>query len=98
MFVIVATYRAKVGEENAIIALHEDWQRIQGHKADDYHSWQLLRNNQESRDFIEIAQFESEEKARAATSELQRDAWYYRLVSLTEGGIVQTDWTMEWRL
>ena len=32
MFVIVSSYRAKVGEEDAIIALHEDWQRSQGLK------------------------------------------------------------------
>ena len=30
MFVIVSSYRAKVGEEDAIIALHEDWQRNRG--------------------------------------------------------------------
>ncbi len=27
MFMIVSTYLVKVGEEDAIIALHEDWQR-----------------------------------------------------------------------
>jgi len=29
MFVTVSTYRAKAGEEDAVIALHEDWQRNQ---------------------------------------------------------------------
>ena len=98
MFVIVSTYRAKIGEEDAIIALHEDWQRNQGLKAKDYLSWQLFRKVQAPRDFIVIAQFENEEKARAATSELKKDAWYDRLVSLTEGGILQTDYTREWQL
>jgi hypothetical protein len=98
MFVIVSTYRAKIGEEDAIIALHEDWQRNQGLKAKDYLLWQLLRNIQEPRDFIAIAQFENEEKARAATNDLKRDAWYDRLVSLTEGGILQTDYTRVWQL
>ena len=32
MFAIVSPYRAKIGEEDAIIALHEDWQRNQGLK------------------------------------------------------------------
>jgi len=27
MFVTVSTYKAKAGEEDAIIALHEDWQK-----------------------------------------------------------------------
>ena len=98
MFVILSTYRAKIGEEDAIIALHEDWQRNQGLKAKDYLLWQLLRNVQAPRDFIAIAQFESEEKARAATNDLKRDAWYDRLVSLTEGGILQTDYTRVWQL
>jgi hypothetical protein len=29
MFVVVTTYRARIGEEAALIALHEDWQRQQ---------------------------------------------------------------------
>jgi hypothetical protein len=33
MFVTVSTYRAKAGEEDAIIALHEDWQRNQRPRA-----------------------------------------------------------------
>ena len=98
MFVIVSTYRAKFGEEDAIIALHEDWKRSQGIKAKDYLSWQLFRNIQAPRDFIAIAQFENEEKARTATNDLKRDAWYYRLVSLTEGGPVQIDCTRVWQL
>jgi hypothetical protein len=39
-FVIVSTYRAKPGEEDAIIALHEDWQR---RRAGAHISWELLR-------------------------------------------------------
>ena len=98
MYVIVSTYRAKIGEEDAIIALHEDWQRNQGLKAKDYLSWQLFRNIQAPRDFIAIAQFENEEKARTATNDLKRDAWYDRLLSLTEGGPVQIDCTRVWQL
>ena len=98
MYVIVSTYRAKIGEEDAIIALHEDWQRNQGLKAKDYLSWQLFRNIQAPREFIAIAQFENEEAARAATNDLKRDAWYDRLVSLTEGGIIDTDYRRVWQL
>jgi hypothetical protein len=98
MFVIVSIYRAKFGEEDAIIALHEDWQRNQGLKTKDFLSWQLFRNIHAPCDFIAVAQFESEEKARAATSDLKKEAWYDRLVSLTEGGILQTDYTRVWQL
>ena len=98
MYVIVFTYRAKIGEEDAIVALHEDWQRNQGLQAKDYLSWRLFRNIQGPREFIAIAQFENEEVARAATNDLKRDAWYDRLVSLTEGGIIDTDYTRVWQL
>jgi hypothetical protein len=98
MFVIVSIYHAKFGEEDAIIALHEDWQRNQGLKTTDYLSWQLLRNIQAPGDLMAIAQFESQEKAQAATNDLKRDGWFDRLVSLTEGGSVETDSTRVWQL
>ena len=60
MFVIVSTYRAKIGEEDSIIALHEDWQRKQGLKIKVYLSWELLRNIEAPREFIVITHFESE--------------------------------------
>ena len=98
LFVIVSTYRAKPGEEDAIIALHEDWQRKQGLKAKVYLSWELLRNTEAPSEFIVIAHFESEELARAMADDLNRDAWYFRLVSLVEEGPVCTDYRSEWKL
>ena len=98
MFVIVSTYRAKVGEEDAIIALHEDWQRNQGFKAGVYLSWELLRQIEAPRDFIAIARFANEELAQAAETELEQDAWYCRLVSLIEEGPVRTACASEWLL
>src|SRR6266853_5762146 len=98
VFVIVSIYRAKAGEEDAIIALHEDWQRKQGFKAKVYLSWELLRNIEAPREFITIAHFESEELARAMANDLNQDAWYSRLVSLIEEGPVCTDYRSEWQL
>lgn len=98
MFVIVSTYQAKVGEEDAIIALHEDWQRTQGPKAIAYISWELLRKVNSPREFIAIAYFSSEELAKAAESDLKQDAWYGRLVSLIEEGPIHTDCIREWQL
>ncbi len=96
MYVIVSIYRAKAGEEDAIIALHEDWQRKQGTKAKVYLSWELLRNTEAPREFITIAYFESEELARAMMDDLNQDAWYFRLVSLTEEGPACTKCVNEW--
>ena len=42
MFVCVATYRAKADEEDAIIALHENWELQRCIKADDTFSCELL--------------------------------------------------------
>jgi antibiotic biosynthesis monooxygenase (ABM) superfamily enzyme len=98
LFVIVSTYRAKPGEEDAIIALHEDWQRKQGLKAKVYLSWELLRNTEAPREFIVIAHFASEELARAMADNLNQDAWYYRLVSLLEEEPKRTNCRREWQL
>ncbi len=97
IFVIISIYRAKPGEEDAIIALHEDWQRKHGFKAKVYLSWELFRNTEAPREFIVITHFESEELARAMADDLNQDAWYFRLVSLIEEGPVHTRCISEWR-
>jgi hypothetical protein len=43
MFVTVSTYQARGGEEDAIVALHEDWQHILQPKAAVSISGKLLR-------------------------------------------------------
>jgi hypothetical protein len=97
MFAIVATYRANVGEDDAIIALHEHWEHsAPGLKG--YPSWQLFRNIEAPRDFIAVAQFENEELARAAILDLKRDGWYDRLISLTWGKTDPIDYMMVWQL
>jgi hypothetical protein len=96
VFVIVS-YRAKPGEEDAIIALHEDWQRKQGNKAKVYLSWELLRNTEAPSEFIVIAYFESEELARSMEDDLNQDAWYLRLVSLVEERPACIKYESAWR-
>jgi hypothetical protein len=98
MFVIVSTYRARSGEEDAIIALHEEWQRSQNLNARLYHSWELLRKVDAPREFISIAQFANEQLAQTATKALEKDVWYGRLVSLIEEGPTQIHCTSAWRL
>jgi len=98
MFVIVSTYRARAGEEDAIIALHEDWGRKHGSKAQAYISWELLRKEKAPQEFITISYFKSKEQAQEATRDLEHDAWYWRLMSLIEEGPVHTECTSEWQL
>lgn len=97
LFVIVCTFRTQAGEEDAIIALHEDWQRKQSSNAKIYLSWELLRNVEAPREFTAIAYFESEEQARALADNLNQDAWYSRLVNLLEEGLVCSRHASEWR-
>jgi antibiotic biosynthesis monooxygenase (ABM) superfamily enzyme len=98
MFVTVSSYRAKAGEEDAIIALHEDWQRHQQPHARGYLSGELLRNVKASREFTAILRFESQEAAQALTNDPERRAWYQRLVSLMEGTPIHTEYTSEWQV
>ena len=97
MYVVISTYRAKEGEEDAIIAMHEDWQSSRGRRAKICLSWELFRKIEDPREFIAIAHYASEELAQAAARVLERDAWCDRLMSLVEGP-VQVGYTREWRL
>lgn len=84
MFVVVCTCRARKGEEDAIVALHEDWQRALRSRAPGYLSGELLHSVQDSRAFIAIARYEDEASARAAAADPEHIAWQHRLASLME--------------
>jgi len=96
MFVTVSVYMAKAGEEDAIIALHEDWQRNQQVKTQGYLSGELLRNIQAPREFVAIMRFENRAFAQALANNSEWNAWYRRLVSLVENVPVLTEYTCEW--
>ena len=97
MFVTVSTYKAKADEEDAIIALHEDWQRHQQPNAGGYLSGELLRNVRASREFIAIMRFESQEAAQVLANDPEQEAWYRRVVSLMEHMPTRTEYTSEWQ-
>jgi hypothetical protein len=96
MFVTVSMYRAKASEEDAVIALHEDWQRNQQAKAQGYLSGELLRNIQTPREFVAIMRFENQAGARELANDPEQNAWFRRLVSLVENVSVLTEYTCEW--
>lgn len=96
MFVTVSMYRAKPGEEDAIIALHEDWQRHQQAKAQGYLSGELLRNIQAPHEFVAIMRFENRTSAQELASDPEQNAWHRRLVSLVENVPALTEYTCEW--
>ena len=98
MFVTVYSYRAKAGQEQAIIALYDEWERDRLPKTKGVVSGELLRDLRDSRSFISIARFESAEAARAVADAPEQDAWYRRLVNLIEQEPVFTDCDIEWRI
>jgi len=61
MFVTVSTYLAKPGEEDAIAAIYEDWQRTYQTRVMGYLSGELLRKAEVPRVFLSIMRFESQE-------------------------------------
>ena len=63
MFVTISIYQARDGEEDAIIGLHEDWQRTLQSQARGYLSGELLRNIKNSGEFLSIMRFETQQAA-----------------------------------
>jgi len=96
MFVIVSTYRAKAGEEDAIIALYEEWQRSIQPRATGYLSGELLSKVGDPREFIAIMRFESLGTALVLAKDPVQDTWYRRVVSLTEHRSMLTEYAREW--
>jgi antibiotic biosynthesis monooxygenase (ABM) superfamily enzyme len=94
--VTVSTYQARHGEEDAIVALHEDWQRTLQPKAVGYLSGELLRNVTNTCEFMAIMRFESRESAQALANDPEQNAWYRRLVSLVENVPVRAGYNSEW--
>jgi len=97
MFITVSSYRAKAGEEDAIIALHEDWQRHQQPRAKGYLSGDLLRSVKDSREFIAIMRFETQEAAQALANDPEQKAWHQRLIRLMENAPIITEYMSEWQ-
>ena len=97
MFVTISIYKAKPGEEDAIIALYEDWQRTLRSRTQGYLSGELLRSIENPREFITILHFESQEAAQRNTSSPEQGAWYRRLISLIQIESALFLCTSEWR-
>ncbi|MBU1879533.1 MAG: antibiotic biosynthesis monooxygenase [Chloroflexi bacterium] len=97
MFITVYTYRARAGEEDAIIALHEDWARRYTHRSAGYVSGELLTDIRDPQTFVDITRYENEAAARALDTDSEHAAWYRRLASLTETEPAGTAYHSTWR-
>ena len=97
MYVVVSTYRARAGQEDAILALHESWERDQRTHITGYLSGELLRVIQDSQAFIDIARYEDVTAAQMATADPEHIAWQQRLASLTEESMSDAVCNCVWR-
>ena len=97
MFVNVFTYRAKPGQEEAVIAHLDNWERERHPKARGFVGGEVYRDIKDRRHFINVARFESAEAARAVADDPEQDAWYRRLVELCEAEPVFTDCDLAWQ-
>lgn len=97
MFVTILTFRARSGEEDAVVALHEDWEHHRRQRANGYLSGQLLIDKGDPRSFIVITHYAHQAAAQAALCDPEHDAWYRRLASLAEGEPSRMDCRLAWQ-
>ena len=98
MFITISTYQARDGEEDAIIALHEEWQRSQLLKVKGKTSGELLRSIENPRSFVAIMHYEGQESAQALANNPEHQVWLQRLLSLTEIIPALTEYLCEWEV
>ncbi|MDP9382572.1 MAG: antibiotic biosynthesis monooxygenase [Chloroflexota bacterium] len=96
-FVQVLVLRARHGEEDAVVALHEDWQRRLRGRTNGYLYGELFTRPNDPSTFISVARYESEEACRAAADDPEQAAWYSRLVSLLDSKPCNVDLRSAWR-
>lgn len=80
----VLQFRAKIGEEHAVVALHEDWQRSLLPRVTGYLSGELLTRPEDPRAFVLLVRYVSEDACRTAERDPEQSSWYQRLLSLLE--------------
>ncbi len=97
MFVRVDTFKIRPGEEDAVVALHEDWQHTLRARASGYLSGELLHATGNPRIFVAIARFECEAAAEALARDPGQAAWYRRLASLAVAEPACATYVSDWR-
>jgi quinol monooxygenase YgiN len=97
MFVTVFTFHAKPDRAEAVVALFDEWQRDHRPLAKGFVGSELYRDSRDPGNFISVARFESEQALRTLAATPQQDAWYRKLVALTEREPDFTDCEVEWR-
>lgn len=98
LFVSISTYRAKQGEEDVIIALHEDWAPRYVLPVQVRLACELLRSLIDPRVFMTIVHSESQEALETVIDDFKRQGLFGRVESLVEGELMFSNYTSEWQL
>jgi antibiotic biosynthesis monooxygenase (ABM) superfamily enzyme len=96
MFVTVVTYRARAGEQDAILALHENWRRMIGAALPGCLGGELVCSQSDPQAFATIARFTDEAAARALTGNPDHLSWFRRAASMCEAAPVIFTGTAAW--
>jgi quinol monooxygenase YgiN len=96
LYVTLTSGRARPGEEDAIVALHEDWARRRSGDAGLLSS-EILADPADPRAFIAICHFVDQPAAERSLRDPEHNAWRRRLASLSEPDLVQRDMQSLWR-
>ncbi len=84
MVVTLYAYRDKTDAIDSIFILYQEWQELLKHWRPI--STEFLANTQDPTDMIMLARFPDEDSAWAAAESSAHQAWYVRLVTLSEVG------------
>lgn len=96
VYVTLTTGRARPGEDDAIVALHEDWALRRAGDAGLLSS-EILVDPNDRHAFVAISHFADQEAAERSLSDPEHTAWRRRLASLTEAHLTQRDLVSQWR-
>jgi quinol monooxygenase YgiN len=96
IYVMLTNGRARPGEEDAIVALHEDWVRRRSCDAGLLSS-EILVDPADPCAFIAISHFVDQAAAECSLRDPEHSAWRRRLASLSEACVVQRDMLSVWR-
>ena len=96
VYVTLTNGRARPGEEDAIVALHEDWVRRRSGDAGLLSS-EILVDPADPRAFIALSHFVDQAAAERSLGDPEHNAWRRRLASLSEANLIQRDMVSLWR-
>ncbi len=96
VFVTMISGHARPGEQDAVIALHEDWVRRRSGDAGLLSS-EVLVDPADPRAFVAISHFVDQAAAERSLRDPEHSAWQRRVASLSETHLVQRDMLSLWR-